>query len=91
MFTEPQLTIQKQYEWFNTINNDSTCKHWIIEFVFIELGLNRLMSEVLAFNERAIQVKEKCGSKTEGILRQYIKKGNTYHDVVVMGILKMSG
>lgn len=134
MFTEPQLTIEMQNKWFEAINNDPTCKHWIIEFentkigtvnltnidfknsrcswgyyidplfrgrgfgklleynifdfVFNELGLNKLMSEVLAFNERVVKIKEKCGSQIEGVLRQHIKKSTAYHDVVVMGILR---
>jgi len=60
----------------------------IFDFVFNELGLNKLTSEVLAFNERVIKLKAKCGSQIEGVLREHIKKGNTYHDVVVMGILR---
>ena len=60
----------------------------IFDFVFNELRLNKLMSEVLAFNERVVKIKEKCGSQIEGVLRQHIKKGNKYNDVVVMGILR---
>ena len=135
MFTEPQLTMDIQNQWFHFINNDSTCKHWIIEFentkigtlnlinidyknsrclwgyyiadnsirgkgfgklleyniydfVFDELGLNKLLGEVLAFNDIVVKIHEKCGSQIEGVLRQHIKKGNTYYDVVVMGILR---
>lgn len=135
MFTEPKLNIDMQREWFQAINRDPTCKHWIIkfnttkvgtvyltnidlknsrcswgyyiadtsirgkgfgkmleyntyDFVFCELGLNKLVSEVLAFNERVVHIKEKCGSQVEGILRQHIKKGHTYYDVVIMGILR---
>ena len=60
----------------------------IFDFVFDELGLNKLISEVLAFNQRVIKIKETCGSQIEGILRQHIKKDQNYHDVVVMGILR---
>ncbi|MFZ3130449.1 MAG: UDP-4-amino-4,6-dideoxy-N-acetyl-beta-L-altrosamine N-acetyltransferase [Desulfosporosinus sp.] len=134
MFTEPQLTIEMQNEWFQAINHDPTCRYWIVEleytkigsvyltnidyqnsrcswgyyldpsirgqgfgklleynifdFVFNELGLNKLTSEVLAFNKRVVHIKTKCGSLIEGVLRQQIKKGKTYHDVLVMGILK---
>jgi UDP-4-amino-4,6-dideoxy-N-acetyl-beta-L-altrosamine N-acetyltransferase len=135
MFTDPELTMKMQIKWFDEINNDPTCKHWIInynknnigtvnltnidyqnsrcswgyyiadtslrgkgigklleynifDFVFTELDLNKLISEVLAFNERVVTIKEKCGSKIEGVLRKHIKKGNIYHDVVVMAILR---
>ena len=135
MYTEPQLTIEMQNKWFEGINNDPTCKHWIIklenkkigivnltnidtqnsrcswghyiadpllrgkgigrileyniyDYVLLELKLNKLMVEILAFNEHAISLHEKCGSQIEGILRQHIKKGNNYYDLVVMGILR---
>lgn len=60
----------------------------IFDFVFMELELNKLISEVLVFNERVLKLKEKCGSHIEGVLRQHIKKGDIYHDVVVMSILR---
>jgi UDP-4-amino-4,6-dideoxy-N-acetyl-beta-L-altrosamine N-acetyltransferase len=60
----------------------------IYDYVLLELELNRLTVEVLAFNEHAIKLHKKCGSTIEGILRQEIKKGDTYHDVVIMGILR---
>jgi hypothetical protein len=135
MFTEPQLTIEMQNKWFEAINNDSTCRYWIIEFentkigivnltnidtqnsrcswghyiadtllrgkgigrtleyniydyVLLGLALNKLSVEVLAFNKHAIGLHEKCGSQIEGVLRQQIKKGSTYHDVVVMDITR---
>lgn len=46
----------------------------ICDFVFEELKFNKLISEVLAFNERVIKLKETCGSKIEGVLRSHIKK-----------------
>lgn len=60
----------------------------IYDYVFLELGLNRLTVEVLNFNSRAIELHKKCGSQIEGVLRQHIKKGTEYHDVVIMGILR---
>ncbi|MDR3602249.1 MAG: UDP-4-amino-4,6-dideoxy-N-acetyl-beta-L-altrosamine N-acetyltransferase [Desulfosporosinus sp.] len=60
----------------------------IYDYVLLELSLNKLMAEVLDFNENAINLHKKCGSQIEGVLRQYIKKGNKYYDVVVLGILR---
>lgn len=136
MYTEPQLTIEMQYKWFDAIRKDPTCKHWIIEFeetkigtvyltnidfqncrctwgyyigdtsikigfskilaleyniydfVFDELRLNKLIGEVLAFNEAVVKLHERCGSKIEGVLRQHIKKGDIYYDVVTVGMLR---
>jgi UDP-4-amino-4,6-dideoxy-N-acetyl-beta-L-altrosamine N-acetyltransferase len=135
MFTDPDLTLETQLQWFNSIENNSECRYWVIEmnkekiglvslndidmtnrrcswghyiaevsyrgigigkileyniydYVLIKLGLNRLNVEVLAFNERAINLHKKCGSQVEGVLRQHIKKGDNYYDVVIMGILR---
>lgn len=60
----------------------------IYDYVFFKLGLNRLSVEVLAFNERAINLHKKCGSQVEGVLRQQIIKGDNYYDVVILGILQ---
>ena len=135
MYTEPQLNMEMQYKWFDAINNDPTCKQWIIElenykigivnltnidtqnsrcswghyitdpllrgkgigrrleyniydYVLLGLALNKLTTEILSFNEHAIRLHEKCGSQIEGVLRRHIIKGNIYHDVVVMGMLR---
>lgn len=135
MYTDPQLTMEQQYRWFRSIQEDPTCRHWVIQFddakigalnlaninirnsrcswgyyiadtsirgkgfgklmdyniydlVLAEMGLNKLVSEVFAFNERVVKLHEKCGSQVEGILRQHIKKGDSYYDVVVMSILR---
>ena len=52
------------------------------------MGLNKLCCEVLAFNEKVIQIHEKFGSEIEGVFKQHIFKNNTFLDVVRMGILK---
>lgn len=60
----------------------------IYDYVFYEMGLNKLCCEVLAFNEKVIQIHEKFGSEIEGVFKQHIFKNNTFLDVVRMGILK---
>lgn len=60
----------------------------IYDYVFYEVGLNKLCCEVLAFNEKVIQIHEKFGSEIEGIFKQHIFKNNTFLDVVRMAILK---
>ena len=52
------------------------------------LKFNKLVSEVLAFNEIIIKIHQRFGSKIEGTLRQHIFKNGKYHDVIVLGILK---
>ena len=60
----------------------------IYDYVFYEMGLNKLCCEVLAFNENVIQIHEKFGSEIEGVFKQHIFKNDTFLDVVRMGILK---
>lgn len=133
MYSDPVLTVNKQKEWFNTIQERHDCKYWIIvvngceagvlnlsnidntnnscswgwyigessckglgiaprieinvyQYVFDILNLNRLHSEVFAFNRKVIKLHEKCGSIVEGLLKEYIRKNEQYYDVVVMGI-----
>lgn len=135
MYTEPQLTLDKQRKWFESITENKTCKYWIIryenqdigvlgltdidlvnrrcnwnwyigetgyrgkgiaqqvqcnvcDYVFDKLQLNRLYSEVLAFNIRNIKAYEKCGYVVEGILREHVIKNNEFHDVVICGITR---
>ena len=42
MYTEPQLTMKMQNKWFDTINNDPTCKYWIIECENNKIGIVNL-------------------------------------------------
>ncbi len=60
----------------------------LIDFIFNEMNLNRIMLNVYGFNERAIKSYEKCGFAKEGVLRQALFKGGQYHDEVIMSILR---
>ena len=60
----------------------------IYDYVFYEIGLNKLCCEVLSFNENVIQIHEKFGSEIEGEFKQHIFKNNTFLNVVRMSILK---
>lgn len=60
----------------------------IMEYAFVELGLNRLWSEILDFNKPSLRLYvEKCGWQKEGILRQHIFRGGSYRDSLRIGIL----
>lgn len=60
----------------------------IYDYVFDNLELNKIYSDVLAFNERAIHIYKKFGSEVEGVFKQHIYKNGQFHDVVRMAILK---
>lgn len=55
---------------------------------FGRLGLKRVELHVFDFNERAIRSYEKAGFLREGMRRQALSRGATYHDIWVMGILR---
>lgn len=60
----------------------------LIRFIFEQMNLNKVKLNVYSFNQRAIRSYEKCGFKTEGVLRQEIFRDGQYHDELVMAILR---
>jgi UDP-4-amino-4,6-dideoxy-N-acetyl-beta-L-altrosamine N-acetyltransferase len=60
----------------------------VLSYVFESLRLNKLCCEVLAFNTSAIDLYRSFGFKEQGILRDYVYKDGSHHDVVVLGILR---
>ena len=60
----------------------------LVSFIFDQLNIHKIKLHVFSFNQRAIRSYEKCGFKTEGILRDEIFKDGKYHDDIVMGILR---
>ncbi len=55
---------------------------------FHTLNLNRISLNVYDFNVRGIRAYEKAGFQKEGVLRQAMYAEGTYHDILVMGILR---
>jgi RimJ/RimL family protein N-acetyltransferase len=60
----------------------------LISFIFNEMNINKIKLKVFSFNKPAIKSYEKCGFKVEGVLRQEIYRDGSYHDDIVMGLLK---
>ncbi|MNI32862.1 Spermidine N(1)-acetyltransferase [compost metagenome] len=60
----------------------------IQKFVFHHLNAHRLWLDVKDFNDRAKYVYESSGFIVEGLLRECIKKNNTYDSLFIMGILR---
>ncbi|WP_252233975.1 UDP-4-amino-4,6-dideoxy-N-acetyl-beta-L-altrosamine N-acetyltransferase [Clostridium sp. ZS1] len=60
----------------------------IYDYVFENLNLNKLYSEVFASNEKVIEIHKKFGSEIEGVLKEHIFKNDKMYDVVTMGITK---
>ena len=60
----------------------------ILRYAFEALGLNRVGLSVFEFNEQAISTYEKLGFRTEGRLRRAVRRGTTFHDAILMSVLK---
>lgn len=58
----------------------------LLDMVFDEIGLHKLNSGVIAFNEKVIELHKKFGFREEGRLRDQIFRDGSYHDVILMGI-----
>ncbi len=60
----------------------------VLDFGFSTAGYNRIEACCDAENKASARVLEKCGMKSEGILRQYVFSNGGYHDVKNYSILK---
>lgn len=60
----------------------------ILEYAFLELGLEKVYLHTFNYNVRAQRVYERNGFVKEGILRKHIWKRGELRDIVYYGILK---
>ncbi|MGZ4820004.1 MAG: GNAT family N-acetyltransferase [Limisphaerales bacterium] len=61
----------------------------IMRYAFLDLGLNRLDGDMIAYNHRSIKFYlEKCGWKQEGIRRDWYYRDGQFHDKVVVGVTR---
>ena len=60
----------------------------IINIAFNDLNLNRLSLTVSSINDYAIKVYSKAGFVEEGVMRQACLRGSTYHDKIIMSIIR---
>lgn len=60
----------------------------LVKYAFEELNLHCLYSHTIDYNIASQRVREKCGFKKEGVLRERVYKNGKYHNVIVWSILK---
>lgn len=60
----------------------------VMELAFTEFGMNKLISEVLASNDRVVALHEHVGFVREGTLRAHVTRSDGVHDVVVLSMLR---
>lgn len=61
---------------------------WTRDFAFEELKLHRLALDVYSFNPQAEKTYLKAGFRREGVLKDAVKDGNDYADIILMAILE---
>ena len=60
----------------------------LVDFIFMEMNIQRVELNVFEFNERAISSYKKVGFIEEGRLRQELYRNGNYYDIVQMAVLK---
>ncbi len=58
-----------------------------LDFAFSELAINKVIGEVLDFNQASICIHERLGFTREGILREHCLINGKYHNLLCFGIL----
>ena len=59
----------------------------LVGYGFTELGLNKITASHFARNPASGRVMQKIGMAQEGLLRQDVRKGGGYEDLVLYGLL----
>lgn len=60
----------------------------VVEFGWKQMGLNRIEADIVQGNNASIHILTKLGFKSEGVLRQRLRKGGKYYDVHLFGLLR---
>ncbi len=63
-------------------------KMQLLNYLFNTLNLRKIMSRVIAFNERSLAYSKHCGYKVEGTSRLEIFKEGKFWDVIDLGLFK---
>lgn len=60
----------------------------MIRYAFEELNLHRIYARYFGKNPASGRIMEKIGMKYEGTLRQHVRKGDQYEDLIHYGLLR---
>lgn len=60
----------------------------LMDFIFMQMNINKIRLTVYSHNQSAIKCYKKCGFKVEGLLRQEVYRDGKYYDKISMGLLK---
>lgn len=59
-----------------------------MEYIYEIIAIRKVCSEVLAFNEKSLNLHKKLLFQEEGIFRKHIYKNNEYQDVICLALFK---
>ncbi|WP_080777562.1 GNAT family N-acetyltransferase [Chryseobacterium phocaeense] len=60
----------------------------LINFGFLELEVNKIFATYFLHNPASGRIMEKAGMEKEALLRQHLKKGGEYFDIMMYSVLK---
>lgn len=60
----------------------------LLDHCFNERGMERVWAPILKSNLASQRLAEKCGAKIEGVLRNSVYKNGSYHDQVIVALLR---
>jgi len=61
----------------------------IMRYAFMELGLQRLDGDMIAYNQRSLSFYlGKCGWKQEGVRRNWYFRNGQHHDKIIVGVTR---
>lgn len=66
----------------------SDAKMALLDYAFNTLGLRRVKSRALAFNERSVAYSAKCGYVIEGVEKEEVYRNGAYHDLVLLAVTR---
>ena len=66
----------------------SVVEYSVLSHVFDGLGLEKLCCEVLDLNAPVVEMHKRFGFTEEGRLRRHIRKGDDWHDVIMLAMLR---
>jgi RimJ/RimL family protein N-acetyltransferase len=80
------ITIGEKSEWGKGYAREAL--EAVIAYCFEQLNMNRVGSEIYAFNERSIRLFESLGFQREGVVRQAVWKRQAFVDEYIYGLLR---
>jgi len=83
--TSGTLIGDKNY-WGQGFGRDA--KMLLLDYAFDTLGLRRVKSSVLEYNDRSLRMNRACGYRQEGVLRQERFKEGRYWDEILLAVMR---